>query len=133
MKIPFATFEIMHNEIREQLNSAYNAVMDNSSFIQGCFCSKFEEEFAAYCEVKYCIGVGNGLDALVLILKALGIGEGDEVIVPSNTFIATALAVSAVGATPVFVEPDINTFNIEDSPWVSFTLSDDNAKYLKVG
>lgn len=73
----------------------------------------FETEFAQYCEVKHCIGVGNGLDALHLLLRAYGIGPGDEVIVPSNTFIATWLAVSQCGATPVPVEPDVNTHNID--------------------
>ena len=71
------------------------------------------KEFAQYCNVKYCTGVGNGLDALMLALKALGIKEGDQVIVPSNTYIATALAVTYLGADPVFVEPDIRTFNID--------------------
>lgn len=113
MNIPFADFAPMHNEIRAQLDSAYNKVMDSNYFIQGNECSQFEDEFAAYCDAKYCIGVATGLDALYLILKAMGIGANDEVIVPSNTFIATALAVSYVGATPVFVEPDISTYNID--------------------
>ena len=73
----------------------------------------FEQEFADYCDAKYCVGVGNGLDALHLILRAYGIGAGDEVIVPSNTFIATWLAVSYAGATPVPVEPDPRTFNLD--------------------
>lgn len=113
MKVPFATFLPMHNEIRKDLDNAYNQVLDRSYFIQGEECTKFEEEFAAYCDAKYCIGVATGLDALWLVLKAMGIGKGDEVIVPSNTYIATALAVSFVGATPVFVEPSIVTYNID--------------------
>lgn len=112
MNVPFATFKPMHNEIREELNSAYEKVLDKSNFIQGTECKKFEEEFAKYCEVKYCVGVATGLDALMLILKAMNIGKSDEVIVPSNTYIATALAVSYTGAKPVFVEPEIETFNI---------------------
>ena len=112
MNVPFATFKPMHNEIREELNSAYEIVLDKSNFIQGTECKNFEEEFAKYCEVKYCVGVATGLDALMLILKAMNIGESDEVIVPSNTYIATALAVSYTGAKPVFVEPEIETFNI---------------------
>lgn len=112
MKIPFATFQIMHNEIRKSLDSAYKKVIESNYFIQGEECKNFEREFAEYCETKYCIGVGNGLDALFLILKALNIHQGDEVIVPSNTYIATALAVSYVDATPIFVEPDISTYNI---------------------
>lgn len=113
MKIPFVSFETMHGEIRDQLDSAYQAVMDSNYFIQGQACKRFEEEFAEYCGAKYCIGVGNGLDALMLILRAMDIGSGDEVIVPSNTYIATALAVSYVGAMPVIVEPEISTFNID--------------------
>ena len=99
MEIPFVSFETMHGEIRDQLDSAYQSVMDSNYFIQGQACKRFEEEFAEYCGTKYCIGVGNGLDALMLILRAMDIGSGDEVIVPSNTYIATALAVSYVGAT----------------------------------
>lgn len=112
MKIPFATFQTMHNEIRKSLDSAYKKVIESNYFIQGEECKNFEREFAEYCETKYCIGVGNGLDALFLILKALNIHQGDEVIVPSNTYIATALAVSYVDATPIFVETDISTYNI---------------------
>lgn len=115
MKVPFATFLPMHNEIRQELDSAYNRVLDKSYFIQGDECRKFEEEFAEYCGVKYCVGVASGLDALILILKAMNIGNGDEVIVPSNTYIATALAVSYNAAKPVFVEPEIETFNINPS------------------
>lgn len=112
MKVPFATFKPMHDEIRKELDSAYHRVIDSSYFIQGKECEKFEKEFAQYCDAKYCIGVATGLDALYLILKALNIKEGDEVIIPSNTFIATALAVSYCGATPVFVEPLLETYNI---------------------
>ena len=112
MKVEFCSFRPMHDEIRKDLDAAYNRVLDNSYYIQGKECAKFEEEFAAYCNSKYCVGVATGLDAIMLILRALNIGEGDEVIVPSNTFIATALAVSYVGATPVFVEPEIENFNI---------------------
>ena len=112
MKVLFVSFEVMHSEIRAQLDIAYQSVMDSNCFIKGQSCEQFEKEFAEYCGVKYCIGVGNGLDALMLILRAMDIGDGDEVIVPSNTYIATALAVSYVGATPIFVDPEIDTFNI---------------------
>ena len=81
--------------------------------IEGKEDAAFEAAFADYCGAKYCVGCGNGLDALVLILKALGIGPGDEVIVPSNTFIATVLAISYAGATPVFVEPVLASYNID--------------------
>lgn len=113
MKVEFCSFRPMHDEIRKDLDAAYNRVLDNSYYIQGKECAKFEEEFADYCNSKYCVGVATGLDAIMLILRAMNIGEGDEVIVPSNTYIATALAVSYVGATPVFVEPEIENFNID--------------------
>src|SRR5690242_7582548 len=87
--------------------------MDSGWYILGKEVEAFEAEFAEYCQVKHCIGVGNGLDALHLILRAAGIGPGDEVIVPSNTYIATWLAVTYSGATPVPVEPDPRTFNID--------------------
>ena len=113
MRVPFAEFVPMHTEIRNDLDDAYKRVMDRSYFIQGKECEKFDEEFAKYCEAKYCVGVATGLDALYLILKAMEIGVGDEVIIPSNTFIATALAVSYTGATPVLVEPEIENYNID--------------------
>ena len=113
MNILFASFVPMHEEIRQGLDAAFKKVVDKSYFIQGEECEKFEEEYAAYCGTKYCVGVATGLDAIYLILKALDIKAGDEVIVPSNTYIATALAVSFTGATPVFVEPVIDTYNID--------------------
>lgn len=112
MNIPFASVDVMHREIEDKMLAAFKRVYDNNWFIQGKECEEFEKEFAAYCGADYCVGCGNGLDALYLILRAYGIGEGDEVIVPSNTYIATALAVSYTGAKPVFVEPIIDTFNI---------------------
>ena len=113
MKIPFVSFKPMEKELDADLRVAFNRVFENSWYIEGKEDTAFEEAFAKFCNVKYCVGTGNGLDALVLPLKALGVGEGDEVIVPSNTYIATALAVTYVGATPVFVEPIIDTFNID--------------------
>ncbi|CUX34470.1 DegT/DnrJ/EryC1/StrS family aminotransferase [Clostridium sp. C105KSO13] len=112
MKIPFSTFNRMHDEVKEELEIAFNKVLDKGWFIQGQECELFEREFAEFCEAKHCVGCGNGLDALYLILKALDIKQGDEVIIPSNTFIATALAVSYVGATPVFVEPELWSYNL---------------------
>ena len=115
MKIPFVTFKPMETELDKELREAFNRVYTRSWYIEGIEGEAFEKNFAEYCDSKYCVGVGNGLDALFLALKALGIGAGDEVIVPTNTYIATALAVTYVGATPVFVEPDIRTFNIDPS------------------
>lgn len=113
MKIPFVTFKPLEKELDKDLRAAFERVYNRSWYIDGVEDDDFEKAFANYCDSKYCIGVGNGLDALFLVLKALGIKNGDEVIVPSNTYIATALAVTYVGATPVFVEPNINTFNID--------------------
>lgn len=112
MKIPFSTFSIMHGEIRTEMLEKFEQMYDAGWFIQGKECELFEKEFAAYFDVKHCIGVGNGLDAIYLSLRALGVGAGDEVIIPSNTFIATALAVSYAGATPVLVDPDSVTYNM---------------------
>lgn len=115
MKIPFVTFVPMERELDKELRAAFTRVFENSWYIDGAEDKAFEEAFAQYCNAQYCVGCGNGLDALMLSLKALGIGVGDEVIVPSNTFIATVLAVTYVGATPILVEPDIKTFNIDPS------------------
>lgn len=113
MKVPFVSFKPLERELDHELRAAFERVYEKSWYISGEEGRKFEEEFAAYCNMDYCIGCGNGLDALFLILKAYGIGKGDEVIIPSNTFIATALAVSRTGAEPVLVEPDIRTYNID--------------------
>lgn len=113
MNVPFLDLGRLHQPIREQLDAAYSRVLNSGSFIMGSELEAFETEFAAYSEVKHCIGVGNGLEALHLLLRAYDIGPGDEVIVPSNTFIATWLAVSQCGATPVPVEPDVKTHNID--------------------
>ena len=108
MEVPFADFSPMHNEIRRDLEDAFKTVLDRNWFIQGENCAAFEKSFAEYCGARYCVGCGNGLDSLHMILKAFGIGSGDEVIVPAQTFIASALAVTYAGALPVCVdiEPD---------------------------
>lgn len=103
----------MERELDQEIRSAFDRVFESSWYIEGKEDEAFEKAFAKYCETEYCVGCGNGLDALMLSLRTLGIGAGDEVIVPSNTYIATALAVTYVGATPIFVEPDIRTFNID--------------------
>lgn len=113
MKVPFASFLPMERALDAELRAAFDRVFARSWYIGGAEDEAFEEAFAGYCGTKYCVGVGNGLDALMLGLKALGIGPGDEVIVPSNTFIATALAVTYAGATPVLVEPKLETFNLD--------------------
>lgn len=111
--IPFVDLTRQHDQIAAELQAAMQGVLTSGWFIQGPKLEAFEKEFAAYCKVEHCVGVGNGLDAIVLLLKAYGIGPGDEVIVPTNTFIATWLAVTAVGATIVAVEPDEQTHNMD--------------------
>jgi dTDP-4-amino-4,6-dideoxygalactose transaminase len=111
--LPFLDFKSIRNELQSELTAAYQRVIHSDTLILGDEVRTFEQEFAAYCDARFCIGVANGLDALYLVLKALHIGQGHEVIVPSNTYIATWLAVSHAGATPVPVEPDERTFNID--------------------
>jgi dTDP-4-amino-4,6-dideoxygalactose transaminase len=113
MNVPFLDLKAQYRELHKQLDDAYRRVAESCRFILGPEVEKFEAEFAAYCGAKNCVGVGNGLDALHVILRAAGIGPGDEVIVPANTYIASWLAVSYVGATPVPVEPDERTNNID--------------------
>lgn len=111
--IPFFNLGIIHNEIKKELFTSFRKTLGNSQFILGEQVRIFEKSYASFCGTKYCIGTGNGLDALIIALRTLNIGKGDEVIIPSNTYIATALAVSNVGATPVLVEPRIQTYNID--------------------
>jgi len=111
-QVPFLDLQQLHSEIRDSLEAAARRVLDSNHFILGPEVEAFEMEFAQYCGVGHCVGVGNGLDALHLLLRAHEVGPGDEVLVPSNTFIATWLAVSQCGATPVPVEPLAQTYNI---------------------
>lgn len=111
--VPFLDLKTIQLAQREELTAAFNRVLDSGWYILGQEVTRFEQEYADHCQAKHCVGVANGLDALVLVLRAMGIGPGDEVIVPSNTYIATWLAVSHVGATPVPVEPDARTYNID--------------------
>ena len=113
MKVPFLDLSRGHLRLQEEIEQSIDNVVNSNKFILGQQLSDFETAFAKYCGVKYCIGVGNGLDALKICLLSLGVGPGDEVLVPSNTFIATWFAVSDVGAVPIPVEPNPNTHNIE--------------------
>lgn len=113
MNIPFLDLKAPYAELKDELDAACTRVMASGQFILGPELRAFESEFAEYCGAGHCIGVGNGLEALHLILRAFEIGSGDEVIVPSNTYIATWLAVSYAGATPVPVEPDERTYNLD--------------------
>jgi dTDP-4-amino-4,6-dideoxygalactose transaminase len=113
MNVPFLDLSAGCVDIKNEIHEAAARVIDSGWYVLGAELEAFEREFAAYCEADYCVGVANGLDALHLGLLALGVNPGDEVIVPSNTFIATWLAVSQCGAIPVPVEPDEVTFNID--------------------
>jgi dTDP-4-amino-4,6-dideoxygalactose transaminase len=112
MKIPFVSFTEVNKQIKPEIMPAFEQFFDQAWYVLGQKVSTFEKEYAAFNQVGHCIGISNGLDALHIALKALNIGPGDEVLVPSNTYIATALAVSYVGAIPVLIEPDIRTYNI---------------------
>lgn len=113
MKIPSVNLRAAYAELREELDEAYHRVTASGRYLLGPETEAFEGEFASYCGVRHCVTVGSGLDALSLILRALGVGPGDEVIVPAYTFLATWLAVSAVGARPVPVEPGPASYNID--------------------
>ncbi len=110
MKVPFVNLRAQYEKIRPEIDQAIGAVMESMAFVMGEEVSLFEQEFAAYCQTRYCYGVANGTDALVLALKALGIGPGDHVITVANTFIASAECIDLVGATPVFVDNDPRTY-----------------------
>lgn len=113
MKIPFADFTPMHNEIHDEMSAVFEQVYNDGWFIQGKNCNSFEKNFAMYCGTSFSVGCGNGLDALHMILLALGIGPGDEVIVPAQTYIATGLAVTYAGAKPVYVDIEPEYYDID--------------------
>ena len=113
MNIPLLNMKAPHEELAMEMHAAFARVLKSGWYILGQEVSAFEVEFAGFCETQHCVGVGNGLDALHLLLRAYGVGPCDEVIVPSNTYIATWLAVEFAGATPVPVEPDDRTYNID--------------------
>ncbi|MDK2821946.1 MAG: hypothetical protein PWP31_1911 [Clostridia bacterium] len=110
--IPFVDLKAQYSSIKEEIDEALQRVIASAEFIGGSYVSKFEEEFAAYVGVKHCVGVGNGTDGLYIALKAVGVGVGDEVIVPANTFIGTAEAVSLTGARVVFADCDPKTYTV---------------------
>jgi dTDP-4-amino-4,6-dideoxygalactose transaminase len=110
MKIPLVDLKLLHSEIEEELRDVFSRVLRNSSFVLGPEVEQFEKEFATYCGTSYCVAVNSGTAAIHLVLAALGIGHGDEVITVSHTFIATAEAITAVGATPVFIDIDPLSF-----------------------
>lgn len=107
--IKFLDLKKVNERFRTEMDAAAKRVLDNGWYLLGKECEAFENEFAAYCGVKHCIGCANGLDALKLIIQAYGIGAGDEVIAPANTYIASLMSISANDATPILVEPDLAT------------------------
>jgi len=113
MNIPFLPLDKINNRFRGEIDARLKAILDKGWYLLGEENERFCRNFAAYCGTKYALGVANGLDALNLIIRACGFGPGDEIIVPANTYIATILAISENGCTPVLVEPDINTYNID--------------------
>jgi len=129
MRIPFLSLAPVYDELRDELHEACLRALASAHYILGPEVERFEREFAAYCGTRHCVSVGNGLDALTLTLRAAGIGPGDEVIVPGHTFIATWLAVSAAGATPVGVDVDPGTCNLDPArleaaitPWTAAVI-----------
>ena len=113
MKVNFVDLKKQYQIIKPEIDAAIQSVINRSAFILGEDLVSFESEFADYCETKYAVGVDSGISALELGMRVLGIGQGDEVIVPVNTFIASASAVSFCGARPVLVDCDKKTFNID--------------------
>lgn len=113
MQIPFLSFNQVNQQIKKEITDAFDIFFDSGWYILGERVKQFENDYASFNKVKNCIGLSNGLDALHIALQTLNVGKGDEVIVPSNTYIASVLAASYVNATPVFVEPDSYTYNID--------------------
>lgn len=113
MSIQFVDLKAQYESIKDEIDSAISEVISKSAFVGGPFVESFEKAFASFCKVKHCVGVGNGTDALFIALKTLGIGQGDEVIVPANSFIATSEAVTLTGARVAFVDIDPKTYNMD--------------------
>jgi dTDP-4-amino-4,6-dideoxygalactose transaminase len=113
LRVPFIDLTAGYRELQDEMDAAYRRVLESGHYVLGPELESFEDEFAAYCGVKHCVGVANGLEAMALILRAYDIGPGDSVIVPANTYIATWLAVTHVGADVIPVEPDEVSYNID--------------------
>jgi dTDP-4-amino-4,6-dideoxygalactose transaminase len=131
MTVPFLDLKVTHKEIKHELGKAFRRVIESGWFVLGKELELFESEFSKYSEVNYCVGVGNGMDAIHLLLEAYGISTGQEVIVPSNTFIATWLAVSRTGAIPIPVEPDPLTYNIDPNA-IEMAITSNTAAIIAV-
>jgi len=113
MKVPFVDLKAQYASIKDEIDDAIHGVIDSTAFVGGSFVERFEEEFAAYCGAAHCVGVGNGTDAVFIALRCLGIGPGDEVIVPANSFVATSEAVTLAGAQVVFCDVDPRMYTID--------------------
>ncbi|KPJ64975.1 erythromycin biosynthesis sensory transduction protein eryC1 [candidate division WOR-1 bacterium DG_54_3] len=113
MKVPLVDLKAQYNSIKQEIDAAILEVIEDSAFIGGKYVADFERVFAQFCGARYCVGVGNGTDALYITFRALGIGQGDEVITAANSFIATSEAVSMTGARVIFVDCDTETYNID--------------------
>jgi len=113
MKVPFVDLQAQYRSIKHEIDEAIAGVIARTSFIGGSYVAQFEEAFASYCKSQYCIGVGNGTDAIYIALRALGIGPGDEVITAANSFIATSEAITMTGSRVVFADVDPMTYNID--------------------
>ena len=111
--VPFLDLQKVNARFYQQIDNSISSVINNGQYIRAKEYELFTSEFAEYCGAKYCVGVANGLDALTLIIKGYGFGNGDEIIVPANTFIASILAITLAGCTPVLVEPSLDTYNID--------------------
>lgn len=112
-KVPFVDLKAQYRTIEPEIKAAVNDVLEKSDYILGGAVERFESEYAAFVGTRHCVGLSNGLDALRLALEALGVGPGDEVVVPATTYVATALAVSAVGAKVVLADGDAGTYNLD--------------------
>jgi dTDP-4-amino-4,6-dideoxygalactose transaminase len=113
MKVPLVDLQAQYRSIKNEIDQAMASVINDAGFVGGKYVKQFEEEFAAFCVAKHCIGVGNGTDALFIALRSLGVGKGDEVITAANSFIATSEAITMAGAKVVFVDCDSRTYNID--------------------
>ncbi|ABF40084.1 DegT/DnrJ/EryC1/StrS aminotransferase [Candidatus Koribacter versatilis Ellin345] len=131
VKVPFVDLKAQYAAIKHEVGDAVSDVLQSCHFVGGPALENFETRFAEYLGAKHCVGVGNGTDAITLALRAAGIGRGDEVLVPANTFFATAEAVTNAGATPVFVDVDASTFHM-DAPYAESAITSRTASILPV-
>jgi dTDP-4-amino-4,6-dideoxygalactose transaminase len=122
-RVPFVDLKAQYSGLREEMNAAVLNVLESASFVSGPILERFEHEFAAFVGAKYCVGVANGTDAITLAARAAGLGPGDEVLVPANSFFASAEAISNAGATPVFVDVDPVTFHMDPGSAAQATTS----------